>query len=96
MRASAKSVCGDHIGALELAEASLKANPRHVSTLRIKAISLSLLGEREKAAIAADELMRWDPGLSIRSYLENHPAGGHRETPQMWASALREAGVPLG
>jgi len=94
LRACAKSACGDHEGALALAETSLKANPRHVSTLRIKTISLEMLGRHSEAAASADELLLWEPGLTIKSYLTNHPAGGDREVPKMWAAALKGAGVP--
>ena len=94
LRACAKSVCGDHAGALELAERSLAANGRHVSTHRVKTISLAMMGRDQEARAAADELLRWEPGLTVKSYLQNHPASGERDMPQLWAGALRRAGVP--
>lgn len=96
LRACAKSVCGDYEGALVLADASLKANRRHVSTHRVKTIALAMMGRETEARSAADELLRWEPGLTIKSYLRNHPAGGDRDMPQLWAGALKRAGVPNG
>ncbi|MEM1274737.1 MAG: hypothetical protein AAGF88_13045 [Pseudomonadota bacterium] len=93
LRACAKSVCGDYEGALELADASLSANPRHTSTHRVKTIALASMGREAEARAAADQLLRWEPGLTIRSYLQNHPSGGGGLT-QSWAEALRFAGIP--
>lgn len=94
LRACAKSVCGDYEGALELSNASLKANPRHMSTLRTKTVALSMLGRDAEARIAADELLRWEPDFTIQSYLKNHPAGADKDMPRLWADALSRAGVP--
>ena len=94
LRACAKSVCGEYEDALELADSSLKANGRHISTHRVKTIALAMMERDAEARVAADELLRWEPGLTIKSYLENHPAGGDRTMTQQWAGALRRAGVP--
>lgn len=94
LRACAESVNGNYAGALDLANKSLKANPRHTSTHRTKTISLAMLGRDDEAQMAASELLKWEPGLTIKGYLNNHPAGGDRSMPQQWAEALRRAGVP--
>lgn len=94
LHACAKSVCGDYAGALELAQASLKLNPHHVSTHRVKTIALSLMERGDEARASADVLLQLEPGLTIKSFLSNHAAGGDRDMPQLWAGALRRAGVP--
>ena len=94
LHACAKSVCGDYEGALALANSSLKLNPHHASTHRVKTISLALMHREAEAKEAAVELLKWEPGLTIKSYLMNHPANGDRDMPQLWAGALRKAGVP--
>ena len=94
LRASAKSVAGDYEGAVDLAERSLSANPSHNSTHRVKTIALSLMGKEQEARSAADELLRWEPHLTIQSYLKNHPAGSDRKMTRLWADALKRAGVP--
>ncbi len=93
IRASALSICEDYAGALDLAEKSICANPRHTSSHRVKVIALALMGRDEEAATAAKLLTRLEPGLTIEGYLRNHPAGDRPMT-RKWAEALKEAGVP--
>ena len=81
--------------ALELAERSLRANPRHVSAHRAKIIGLARLGRMQDAADGVQELLRRDPTITVARYVATHPAA---RTPvgRDWAEALREAGVPRG
>jgi TolB-like protein len=83
----------DYDKALELANRSMRLNPRHVSTLRARTVALQLLGRVEEARHSAEDLMRADPGLTVRSYIETHPAARFAAG-QDWARAMRAAGVP--
>jgi hypothetical protein len=93
IKASALSICEDYVGALDLAEKSITANPRHTSSHRVKVIALALMERDEEAANAAKLLTRLEPGLTIEGYLRNHPAGDRPMT-RKWADALKDAGVP--
>ncbi|MCO6381442.1 MAG: hypothetical protein JXQ91_18140 [Vannielia sp.] len=93
LSAAARLAAHDYEGALELAERSMKANRRHVSTLRARIVALYHLDRMEEARASAETLLRADPGFNIRGYLRDHPAaefGSGRD----WARALREAGIP--
>ncbi|MEM9320630.1 MAG: hypothetical protein AAGA70_16725 [Pseudomonadota bacterium] len=92
--ACAKSVCGDYEGALGYAERSLQANPSHNSTHRVRTITLSLMDRMDEAQLAAQELLTWEPELTVTSYLRHHPAGADRQMTKLWAEALKRAGVP--
>ena len=95
LAATARLTIGDAEGALALAERSAKANPRHASTLRTRTIALQMLGRGDEARAAAGELLRRDPGMTIRDYIATHPAGEF-PTGREWAAALEAAGVPKG
>ena len=95
IKASALSICEDYVGALEFAEKSIAANPRHTSSHRVKVIALTLMERDEEAAKAAKLLTRLEPSLTINRYLQNHPAGDRPMT-RKWADALKDAGVPVG
>lgn len=79
--------------ALGLAQSSLRANRTHVSTLRAMAIAQWQLGLHTDAHKTVKELLKLDPTLNIRHYLERSPAAPY-ETGQEWAQALSQAGVP--
>jgi TolB-like protein len=79
--------------AVEFAERSLRANPRHVSAHRIKIVGLVRLGRMQEAADAAKELLRRDPKMTVTGYLATHPAG-RAPHGQSFAEALGEAGIP--
>ena len=51
--------------AVEMAEASLRHNPLHLSAHRCRVIGLQLAGREAEARKAAGELMRLDPGLRV-------------------------------
>lgn len=94
MIASAHSVCGNYTEALKFAERSLKANQRHTSSHRVKVIALESMGRGREAAHAASTLVRLEPNLTIKNYLEAHPSGDSPLTRQ-WSEALKSAGVPV-
>lgn len=95
LSATAHLAANDYPGALTLADASLAANRRHTSTLRVRTIALQRMGRTEEARATAEELLRLEPELTTTAYLANHPAARF-ETGRNWADALAEAGVPRG
>lgn len=95
LAATAYLADGRYEKSLELADRSLAANPRHTSTLRLRAVTLDLMGREEEARRSVAELMRLEPKLTVRSYLQNHPAADH-STGRTWADALRRSGLPEG
>lgn len=93
LAATAYLADGKYDKSLEFADRSLAANPRHTSTLRVRAVALDLVGRGDEARQTVSDLLRLEPGLTIKSYLQNHPAADF-ETGRTWADALRRAGVP--
>ena len=85
---------GRYDEAVEMAEASLRHHPQHLSAHRCRVIGLQLAGREGDAVKAAAELLKLDPALSVSGYLRGHPAG-QTETVHIWADALKEAGVPV-
>ncbi|MHA6264424.1 hypothetical protein ACXYMO_14565 [Arenibacterium sp. CAU 1754] len=85
---------GRYSEAVEMAEASLRHNPLHLSAHRCRVIGLQLAGRESEARKAAAELMRLDPDLRVSAYQRDHPAA-QTEIIQSWADALKQAGVPV-
>jgi class 3 adenylate cyclase/TolB-like protein len=79
--------------ALELAERSLRANCMHTSTLRVITAAQWHLGRHEEARRTARQLLKLEPGLTVRTWLERSPAAPY-PVGEETAQALREAGVP--
>jgi adenylate cyclase len=84
---------GQYERAMELARRSLRLNRQHASTLRVLVISHILSGRIDEAKAWLDDLRRVQPGLTVSSYLDRHPATQF-EVGRTWASALRKAGLP--
>jgi tetratricopeptide (TPR) repeat protein len=80
--------------AIGWAEKALAQNPRFASLLRILAAAHALLGNREKAASAAQELMRIDPQLTISRLRDRVPFALNEPLWKMYSEALRLAGLP--
>jgi tetratricopeptide (TPR) repeat protein len=93
LAAGARLTAGDDAGALGLAEQSARANPRHLSTLRILATAQWRLGQAEQARATVRRLRDLDPSLTAARYLETTPAGAFRVGRSV-ANALRAAGLP--
>ena len=85
---------GRYSEAVEMAEASLRHNPLHLSAHRCRVIGLQMAGREAEARRAATELMRIDPDLRVSAYQRDHPAA-QTAVIQSWANALKEAGVPV-
>ena len=80
--------------AVDRAMRSLRANRTHASTLRALAIAQWELGRHDEARKTVAELMKVEPNLTIRNYLERSPSSDY-ETGKVWSSALHGAGVPM-
>jgi adenylate cyclase len=93
LAASACFAAGRDDDALALAQASLRANRKHTSTLRVLAVTQARLGQHEAARKTAQELMTLEPGLTVHGWLERSPAAAY-PIGQEFASLLREVGVP--
>jgi class 3 adenylate cyclase/TolB-like protein len=93
LAATAMLAGGHHQRAIELAQRSLRANRNHSSTYRTLAIAQTLAGQGEGAAATVKELLRVEPGLTVKGYLARYPGRAHAHA-QIYANALRSAGVP--
>ena len=93
LAATAALSAGQYKRAIELANRSLRANRTHTSTFRALAISQWQLGLQGDARKTIGELLRLEPGLTIKKYLERSPSSEFG-TGKIWSKALREAGVP--
>lgn len=93
LAATAHVANGDYAKGLKLAERSLAANNRHASGHRVRVVTLELLGRRDEAQTAAKQLLRLEPGLTVKSYLDSHSAADFPNG-RIWADALQRAGVP--
>ena len=95
LTATAALSAGHYERAVEHAKRSLKLNRNHTSTLRALAIAQVQLGRLDEAHQTAGELLRLEPGLTIREYLARTPSSGF-ETGVLWSESLAAAGVPRG
>jgi TolB-like protein/tetratricopeptide (TPR) repeat protein len=93
LAATAALSAGQYKRSIELANRSLRANRTHTSTFRALAISQWQLGLQGDARKTISELLRLEPGLTIKKYLERSPSSEFG-TGKIWSKALREAGVP--
>lgn len=94
LSASAYLVNGQFDKAIDIANRSLRVNPRHASVHRARIIALQMSGRHAEARVAVKELMQRDPNLTVESYVARH-AGARTPLGRDWARALGEAGVPL-
>ncbi|MGH7002468.1 MAG: adenylate/guanylate cyclase domain-containing protein [Alphaproteobacteria bacterium] len=79
--------------ALELAQRSLRANRRHTSTLRVKAVAQWQLGRHDEARATAKELLTLEPTLTVGRWLERSPSAPYKIGKE-FAEVLRQVGVP--
>ena len=93
LTAGAYMAAGDYPQALRLAERAIRVNDRHLSTLRVKIVSLTLLDRLEEARVAAAQLLRGDPEFTVKSYMSTHPCADY-EIGRQVEKALRMAGIP--
>lgn len=93
LAATAAHSAGNYERAIELAQQALRSNRVHPSTLRALAIAQSQAGRLDDARRTVVELLKLEPDLTVRSYLERNPSGAF-ETGKIWSEALRRAGIP--
>jgi adenylate cyclase len=79
--------------AIELCESSLRAHCTHTPTYRVLAIAQWRAGGHDAARKSVSAMLRLQPGLTVKAYLDNYP-GGHAEHALAYAEILREAGLP--
>jgi len=79
--------------ALELAQRSLRANRKHTSTLRVKAVAQWQLGLHDEARKTAMDLMVLEPALTVQRWLERSPSAPYKIGKE-FADVLRKVGVP--
>ena len=93
LAATACNAAGQYQRALALTQRSLRANRRHTSTLRTKAIAEWQLNLHENARRTAQELLALEPNLTVGGWLERSPSAPYC-TGIEWADVLRKVGVP--
>lgn len=91
--ASAELAAGNYSCALAAVESSYKLNKHHASTLRVKTMLLSILGESNRAADSGKELLELMPHFTVSSYRQNLPVTG-TDLADICAKALLDAGIP--
>ena len=91
--ASAELVAGNYDQALAAIESSYKLNKYHASTLRVRTMLLSILGEPSKAADSGKELLELMPHFTVSAYRKNLPVTGTALV-DICAKALLDAGIP--
>lgn len=95
LSATAALAAGQWQTAIEHARRSLRLNRTHTSTLRALTIAQVQLGLSDEARSTAATLMRLEPQLTIKRYLERSPSHGY-PTGVLWSESLAAAGVPAG
>ncbi|MFO1340551.1 MAG: adenylate/guanylate cyclase domain-containing protein [Burkholderiaceae bacterium] len=78
---------------IALARSSLRLNAFHTASHRLLAIGLVLAGRPDEARVAAEALMRLEPGFRVARYAAWFP-GRHAALGSGFADALRAAGIP--
>ncbi|MDM0048190.1 adenylate/guanylate cyclase domain-containing protein [Variovorax sp. J22R115] len=91
--ATASLASGQYPRAVNLAQASLRLNRTHASTLRVLITALWQLGREEEARKWARELLKIDPTFKVSTYLERSPAAPFKLARTV-ASAMQSAGIP--
>jgi len=92
LASSAHLAGGEYEKALALADRSLAANDRHISTLRTRIAALHALNRGDEARIAAQDLMRRFPYFSLEDYRRTHPSADRR-IGKLMVEALSTAGI---
>lgn len=84
---------GQHQRAIDLCTESMRLNRSHTPTHRVLAISLVSAGRSAEAQQVVADMLALQPGYTAARYLDGYP-GGPAPHAQVYAQALREAGVP--
>ena len=89
----AANAAGRYERAIELAKASLRLDRYFGATYRVLAIAQHLSGRTAEARETVSALLQVEPELTVSGFLKRHPSGDY-PIGQVWAGALRAAGVP--
>ena len=92
LASSAHLAAGNYEMAVKLADLSLRANDRHISTLRARIAALHALDRGDEARTAAQDLQRRFPNFSLAEYRRTHPIAGSR-LGNLVTHALEAAGI---
>ena len=92
LASSAHLAAGEYERSLELANISIAANDRHISTLRTRIAALHALDRGDEARAAAGDLCRRFPEFRLSDYRNTHPSSQNR-TGRLVIEALAAAGV---
>jgi TolB-like protein len=84
---------GNYDKAIEFSRTSLRQNAMFTSTHKVLAVALALAGRIDDAKAAVRELLKLDPALTIRGFLEQYP-GRDTEHARNFGPALASAGLP--
>ena len=93
LAATAALAAGQYPRAVSLAQASLRLNRAHTSTLRALITALWELGREEEARERARELLKIDRDFKVSHFLERSPAAPF-QLGRVVARALHSAGIP--
>jgi class 3 adenylate cyclase/TolB-like protein/tetratricopeptide (TPR) repeat protein len=93
LAATAALSAGQYERALKLAQASLRLNRTHASTLRALITAQWHLGREEEARATARDLLVIDPEFTVSTFLDRSPAAPF-QLGKAVAIALKSAGVP--
>lgn len=91
--AGAALTAGDDAQALAYANASLRANSQHISTLRVKAVAEWRLDREDDARRSIARLLELSPGATVSRYLASAPNTEFRIGREV-ARILGQAGLP--
>lgn len=94
LAATAALAAGQHLRASNLAQASLRLNRTHASTLRVLITALWQLGQEDEARRWARELLQIEPNFNVSTYLERSPAA-QSQLARTIASAMESSGIPM-
>lgn len=94
LAATAALAAGQYPRASSLAQASLRLNRTHASTLRVLITALWQLGHVDEARSWSRELLKIEPNFKISTYLERSPAAQSRLARTI-ASAMESSGIPM-
>ncbi|MFS4583580.1 winged helix-turn-helix domain-containing tetratricopeptide repeat protein [Phaeobacter sp. C3_T13_0] len=78
---------------IELADASLRLNRSHASTLRIKAVAELRLGRESDARKTTRELLRVQPNLTVDGWQARSPSSSY-QVGLRFAETLKDLGIP--
>ncbi|GLO72797.1 hypothetical protein MACH17_43140 [Phaeobacter inhibens] len=78
---------------IELADASLRLNRSHASTLRIKAVAQLRSGRESDARKTTRELLRVQPNLTVDGWLRRSPSASY-QVGLRFAETLKDLGIP--